>query len=677
VIVFLVAIGLLLAGGAFALAAGASERWVTRLGVGGALAGCALGGTSAVRVLASSAPLSLRIPWDVPFGSFYIEIDALSAFFLLVVFVVSAVAALYGGEYLAHASNRHGSAHGGEASSAGRPKPLGSPWFFYDLLVASMAIVIVARNGVLFLVAWEVMALASFFLVTHDDDEEAVRDAGLTYLVATHLGTAFLMAAFALLGREAGSLDFDRIAALGVLSPTLAGTLFLLGLVGFGAKAGVVPFHVWLPEAHPAAPSHVSAVMSGAMIKVGIYALLRLLALLGPPAVWWGGVLVGVGLASGVVGALFAVAQHDLKRLLAYSSVENVGIITVGIGLGVIGITQDAPAVAALGFAGALLHVANHALFKSLLFLGAGAVAHAAGTRSIDRLGGLLRRMPATGSAFLIGATAICALPPLNGFASEFLVYLAALRAGTARAAAMSLPALATIAGLALIGGLAAVAFAKAFGVAFLGEPRTPAASAAREPGALMRLATALLAIGCVAAGLGAPWLVAGIAPVIEGAIPLPRPAVAETVSLATRLLFLVTLIALAFLAIVAALVLLRRALLGSRPVARAATWGCGYARPTPRMQYTGSSFAQPLAALFHSILRTRRRWVAPTGPFPREAALETATPDAIDTRLFRPLFAGAARGLSRLRWLQHGRLNLYMLYIALTLVVLLIWKMG
>ena len=268
------------------------------------------------------------------------------------------------------------------------------------------------------------MSLASFFLVMFDDEKESVRRAGWIYLVAMHLGTAFLLAMFLLLGQERRLAGFR--AALG-RARRRSGVLFLLAVVGFGTKAGFIPLHVWLPEAHPAAPSHVSAVMSGVMIKTGIYGLLRMLTLLGPPPAWWGWTLLGIGVVSGVLGVLFALAQHDLKRLLAYHSVENIGIIALGLGVGLLGISYGNPTMAALGFAGGLLHVVNHAVFKSLLFLGAGSVLHATGTGEIDRLGGLLKRMPVTGATFLVGAAAISGLPPLNGFVSEFLIYLGAL----------------------------------------------------------------------------------------------------------------------------------------------------------------------------------------------------------------------------------------------------------
>jgi len=467
------ALGVLVGGGILALLAGRSPRVSSAVGSSSAVIGSVLGLFAAADVLRSGVTGRMSVPWNVPYGSFTLEIDALAAWFLLPVFGLSALAAVYGHEYLMAWRER---------------RSLGPPWFFFNLLVAGMAMVIVSANAVLFLVAWEVMALASYFLVTFESDQEAVREAGWTYLVATHLGTAFLLAMFCLLGGGKDSLDFDRFGPASGGVREGAGAIFLLALIGFGTKAGFVPMHVWLPDAHPAAPSHVSAVMSGVMIKTGIYGLVRTLGFLGAPAPWWGWTLIGIGLLSGLVGILFALGQRDLKRLLAYSSVENVGIIAMGLGLSLVGRAAGSVPIALLGMAGALLHVLNHALFKGMLFLGAGAVLHATGTREMDRLGGLWRTMPWTGAAFAVGATAIAGLPPLNGFAGEFLIYLGAFSAAATAAPESAAPALAIIGGLALVGGLAAACFAQAFGLIFLGSPRSEAAAHAHPTAPAMRI---------------------------------------------------------------------------------------------------------------------------------------------------------------------------------------------
>jgi len=652
------AVGVLLASGCAAVLVQHDARACTVVGAGGALMGCALGMVAALGVLAGWAGGSLHLEWSVPYGAFFVAVDELSALFLAAICGLCGAAAVYGSEYLLH---------------DGGKKSLGPPWFFFNMLVASMVMVVVARNAVLFLMAWEVMALTSFFLVTFEDETASVRAAGWVYLVATHLGTAFLLMLFIFLGRDSGSLDFDHLSA----EPARAGVLFLLAVVGFGTKAGFMPFHVWLPEAHPAAPSHVSAVMSGVMIKTGIYGLVRILTFLGPPPAWWGWLLCGVGLTSGILGVLFALAQHDLKRLLAYHSVENIGIIALGLGVGELGLSTGSAPLAVLGFAGALLHVVNHALFKGLLFLGAGAVAHATGTREIDRLGGLLKRMPWTGVAFLTGAVAISGLPPLNGFVSEFLIYLGAFEGVVTRDTTVAVAALCVIAGLALIGGLAAACFTKAFGIVFLGEPRSGHVQQAHEPGLAMRLPMLFLAAACVMIGGLAPMAVRVLAPVVRAATGLPAETVRQAMLPATRPLAFVASTALGLLAISALVAGLRRWLLADRHVAEGCTWDCGYAQPSPRMQYTASSFAQPLTDLFALFLQTRRNLVPPEGFFPRAASFATETPDACTDRLYTPVFATIGRGLAALRWLQHGQVHLYVLYIALTLLVLLVWKLG
>ncbi|MBI2931205.1 MAG: hypothetical protein HYY16_06105 [Planctomycetes bacterium] len=640
-------ITLLVAGGSAALLARRSS-W---LGAGSAVLGCAAGLIGAVRALAAGASESWRLAWEIPGGSFAVELDALSAFFLIPILGLSALAAIYGVGYL---------------DSWRGKKALGPVWFFTNTLIASMAMVVIARNGLLFLVAWEVMALASFFLVGFEHEKPAVREAAWVYFVAGHFGTAFLIVFFLLLGREAGSLDFegfDRVA------PAMSAPLFLMALVGFGTKAGFMPLHVWLPDAHPAAPSHVSALMSGVMIKTGIYGLVRALTFLGAPPPWWGWTLIGVGLVSGVLGVLFALAQHDLKRLLAYHSVENIGIIALGAGVGVLGQAAGSPALAFFGWAGALLHVVNHALFKGLLFLGAGSVLHATGTREMDHLGGLLKRMPVTGVTFLIGAAAISGLPPLNGFVSEFLILLGAFSGACSKSASTAVPVLVTIGGLALISGLAAACFTKAFGVVFLGEPRGEHAHHAHEAGLAMRIPMVLLAAACFAVGLLAPAVLRFMAPAVKqvsgvdfAGSPSSRPAIAWGAA--------------AFLTVVGGLALVRRRLLAGRTVGETVTWDCGYARPGPRMQYTSSSFAQPLTDLFATFLRTRRTQSPPSGYFPRNASYATETPDVCREGLFRNAFLGGAWVLGKLGWLQQGRVHLYVLYIALTLLALLMWSL-
>jgi len=669
VTLLLLAMAILLAGAMAVLLVSRSDRNFSWLGAGSVVIAAVLGCIPAIRVLLGGATEQLHFPWPVPFGEFFIELDPLSAWFLLPTLLLSALSAIYGVGYL---------------RSWQEKRSLGPVWFFYGLLVLGMVLVLLARNAVLFLVAWELMALASFFLVTFEHERESVREAGWIYFVATHLGTAFLLAFFLLLARETGSMDFNVWAEKGIHTQGLAGILFLLAVVGFGTKAGFMPLHVWLPEAHPAAPSHVSALMSGVMIKTGIYGLLRAFTFLGMPAyaeatvgrppLWWGWGLIGIGLTSGVLGVLFALAQHDLKRLLAYHSVENIGIIALGLGVGLLGMSTGSSMLIVLGFGGALLHVVNHALFKGLLFLGAGAVLHGTGTLEIDHLGGLLKRMPWTAATFLIGAVAISGLPPLNGFVSEFLIFLGAFKGGTSTTGAIAASLLVLIAGLALIGGLAVACFTKAFGIIFLGEPRSEHVSHAHEVDWTMRLPMLALAVGCVLIGLLAPVAVGSLQAVLANFTHLQPALVSENLATAASPLTFVVIGSGAFLLLLSALIVLRRGLLAGRRVEQSTTWGCGYALPTPRMQYTASSFAQPLMDLFRPLLGTKKTVEPPRGFFPAEAALKTVTLDISREEMYRPMFRRVNEWLSQVRWLQHGKVQLYVLYIAVTLIVLLVW---
>ena len=667
----LFAMALLLLGAMAVLLSGRPDRNVSWLGAGSVVIASVLGCVPVIHVLSGGSVEAVRVPWPVPFGEFFLELDPLTAWFLFPTLLLSALSAIYGVGYL--------------RSWQGR-RSLGPVWFFYCLLVLGMMLVLLARNAVLFLIAWELMALASFFLVTFEHERESVQEAGWIYFVATHLGTAFLLVFFLLTARETGSMDFTVWAEKGIQTRGLADILFLLAIVGFGTKAGFMPFHVWLPEAHPAAPSHVSALMSGVMIKTGIYGLLRALTFLGAPAcagatagrppLWWGWALIGIGLTSGVLGVLFALAQHDLKRLLAYHSVENIGIITLGLGAGLLGMSTGSSMLIVLGFGGGLLHVVNHALFKGLLFLGAGAVLHGTGTLEIDHLGGLLKRMPWTAATFLIGAVAISGLPPLNGFVSEFLIFLGAFKGGVSTGGAIAVPLLVLVAGLALIGGLAVACFTKAFGIVFLGEPRSEHVSHAHEADWTMRLPMLILAAGCVLIGLFAPVVVGSLQAVLENLTHLQPAAVSENLAAVASPLAWVVIGTVAFLLLLLALILLRRGLLAGRRVETSVTWGCGYAQPTARMQYTASSFAQPLMDLFRPLLGTKKKISPPRGFFPEEAALKTVTPDISHEEVYRPVFGRINEWLSQLRWVQHGKVQLYVLYIAVTLIVLLIWEL-
>jgi hydrogenase-4 component B len=655
---FVLGLAVIFAGGLLSLFAGRRSVLASFFGSAGAVAGGIISVIPAFKVLLSGSTDSLRAYWAVPFGSFFIRIDAISAIFLIPIFGLSAVAAIYGTGYLSSYKDR---------------KNLGIHWFFYNLLIVSMALVVVARNSVLFLVSWEIMSLSSFFLVTFEYERRTTLQAGLIYLIAMHIGTAFLVVFFILLGFHAGSLDFDTVP---VLPSSLANILFLLAIVGFGAKAGFMPLHVWLPYAHPAAPSHVSSVMSGVMIKTGIYGLVRTLSILGMPSEWWCWVLISIGAISGVLGVLFALAQHDLKRLLAYHSVENIGIITLGLGVGLLGIKMNSPAVMVLGFAGGLFHVINHAVFKGLLFLCAGAVMHSSGTGHIDQLGGIIKRMPWTAFTFLVGAIAISGLPPLNGFVSEFLIYLGAFKSDTGSGIEAVIPALIVVGSLALIGGLALACFTKAFGVIFLGLPRSNGAEHAHEVGVCMKFSMVSLALCCFLLGIFSPLVMKAAENVIPEITSLSPVDIQTEIASASAVLRHFVIASLFLLGSLAVFAFLRKKLLGKRVVRQAVTWDCGYAQPGARMQYTATSFAQPLVHLFKFFLRTRKDISHSQVIFPGKSEFHSETQDISEKYVYLPAFKWLSDLLSRLRWLQHGRLQIYILYIALTLWILLIWKL-
>jgi len=631
----------------------AAERFfVTVMTIAGACA--SLG---AVGALAFGWSSELAVPWSVPGGQLAIRVDAISAMFVLQIALIAVLGVWYGLEYWPQRTH----------SRNGRKLRA-----FYGAITSGMLLLVIARNAVLFLVGWEIMALAAFMLVSTEDEEPTVREVGYIYLVATRGGTLCLFAMFAVLGAVSGTTSFDGWEH-GLASP-LRDAIFILGLCGFGLKAGIMPLHVWLPGAHANAPSHVSALMSGVMIKMGIYGLVRLTALGGAPPLWWGYTLIGLGVVSGVLGVGFAIGQHDVKRLLAYHSVENIGIICMGLGVAELGRSLGRPELVALGIAGALLHVWNHGLFKALLFFSAGSVLHATGTREIDRLGGLWRRMPYTGFAFLLGAVAICGLPPLNGLISELLIYLGLFRVGAAGPVPWLAGALAAAA-LALIGALALACFVKAFGSIFLGTARTRDVEGAHEAGPAMLTPLAILGFACLFIGLGAPL----VSPVLDvlvaawaGPVSSPSPALSQVAPLA-------------WVSATSAALLLVVALLGTWLAARGrtrvdttievGTWDCGYAAPTPRMQYTSSSFAAMLVDLLAWALRPEVRSPHIARPFPTRVTFHSHVPDAVLDRILVPTFSFVRQLMTWLRPIQSGSIHVYLLYMLAALVALLLWS--
>ncbi len=613
-------------------------RWHPRAWLALTLAAALAALTAAVLILAAGGATewTWRSAFAVGSEPLHLRLDGLSALFLALLCIVGGAGAVYAREYWA---DRHFPASA----------PRGRLW--WSALVLAMGFVLICSNGLHFLIGWELFTLSAYFLVTLDRQRHPVRAAGWLYLAASHVGTMCLFAFFATLAARTGSWELGPLRDHADLAP-----LFWLALLGFGVKGGVFPLHVWLPSAHANAPSHVSALMSGVAIKMGIYGLVRFTGWLPLPAAA-GWVVIALGALGAVLGIAFAFAQNDLKRLLAYCSVENIGVILIGLGGALLGVQHGDAPWGRLALAGALLHVWNHGLFKALLFLGAGSVLHATGTRELSRLGGLWRTMPWTAGLFALGAAAISGLPPLNGFVSEWLVYLGLFDAVMTRSPAAWAALLAAIM-LGITGALALATFVKASSVVFLGAARTQAAARAHECGPLMRAPMLALASLCVAIGL-APVL---FWPAIARAVGVWHPvwnAADTTAPLAT---LGPVQIVLAVLFVLAAIFLWRRS--RANGLRRALTWDCGYAEPTAHMQYSGGSFAETGASWFSWILQPERTLRRPRGLFPSTASLLERVPETVLERLIAPVGVIVMRVSTATRRLQHGRLQFYIAYV-------------
>lgn len=611
----------------------------------------ALGETPAVAVL----PLGLP---DLPF---HLRLDALSAFFLMLLGGAAFGISLFGAGYFRAMEGR----------------ALGLLALQYHVFLASMALVLLADDAYLFMVAWESMALSSYFLVTTDHKVPEIRKAGYLYLLIAHIGAIAILLCFGVMqgGLGIGAYTFAAMREAH-LTDFWASVTFLLALFGFGAKAGMLPLHVWLPDAHPAAPSPVSAMMSGIMLKTAIYGILRVSFDLLDVQLWWWGVLaLGLGLASAVFGAMFAAVQADMKRLLAYSSIENIGLVLVGIGLAVIFHAYGKNMLAALALAAALYHCINHAFFKSLLFLGTGSVLHATGERNMARLGGLIRRMPWVAAVTLIGALAIAGLPPLNGFVSEWLLLQAFLLSpGLPNSYIdMMIPVAAAV--IALSAALAAYVMVKFYGIIFLGQPRDDKLRHAHDAGGWERLGLVWLAFGCLALGFFPVWAVSLIDPVTQSMVgaALGRsatqsgwlfltPVSPERASYSPLFFLLVILVV-----VLVASVAVRHFYHGR--MRRAPAWDCGFPEQTPRMQDTAEGFGQPIRRIFEPFFRIESELPSAFDAHPR---YHGRSDDQLWYWLYLPVTRLVEKLSSWVSLLQHGRIYLYLMYSFATLLVLL-----
>lgn len=611
-------------------------------GAGGVLAAKAAG------VLAGGGSCRLWAFESLMLGPDSGSLDPLSALFAVVIVIGAVAATLYSRGYLEHALDRKSPAH------------VALHYTALTVMSLSMLGVVASDGGYSFLFFWELMTVASFLLILFDAERQEVRRAALSYLIMMHIGFVLLVVGFVRLYVATGSASFAALASYFAGQPFLP--LLLVFVAGFGMKAGLFPMHVWLPEAHPAAPSHVSALMSGVMIKTGVYGILRVTAALsGAAALHTAGLVVlGLGIATSLWGVILAASQNDVKRLLAYSSIENIGVILIGLGVALLGKAAGNPGVALCGMAGALLHAANHSFFKSLLFFGAGNVLTQTHTTSLDALGGAAKQMPLTALLFLAGAAAICALPPLNGFVSELLIYLGMFK-GIA-SGTDTLAAAAGVVALALTGGIVVLAFAKLYGTVFLGSPRSHEVAEASEVDNVRIAAMALPLAGILFVGLF-PAQAVGIVTRAAGFF-VPMPAAAAD-WLLSPVLTAVGRTAWLLVGVVVLLAWLRRRTLRTRTVAQGPTWGCGFTAPNVRMQYTGESFAEGLQSIAPSLTRQDGEGdaVGKTEIFPSAHGFDIRRKDRID-RLFTAWWVEALRLLNqRVMRLRTGKINHYLLF--------------
>ena len=592
-------------------------------------------------ILVAGVPFTL-VAWQL-FPGFAVTffIDRLAAFFLLLIGIVAACVAVYTAGYVEHmeGGNRRNLLCG-----------------CISLFVLAMALIVASENTVSFLLFWELMAAVSFLLVMYEYSEEETRKAGIFYFVMTHLSTLFVMLGIIALYYASGSFAIAPLHATPASLPLITAS-FLSLFVGFSIKAGIIPFHKWLPYAHPASPSPVSALMSGVMLKVAVYGLLRFIITVFAPDLWWGVLILIAGISSAVLGVIYALKEHDIKGMLAYSSIENIGIIFVGIGLFVIFSCTGLTLLATISLIAALFHSLNHALFKSLLFLTAGSVVHATHTRDIEKMGGLSGKMPYTSVLFFTGAIAIAALPPLNGFASELLIYIAFFQSVTVVDPLIKVLLFTCLALFALTSALSAACFVKAFGSIFLAQPRSPESEGAHEASLPMLAGPAVLAAACVILGVFAYQILAAFG----YTLPIPD-------------LFLVSVL----LLIMAALTYIFLYFTASRTVRISETWGCGAKSQPSYTEYTGHGFSEPIVTIFSSIYRTKKsstkKYYDQHNCIFAEGSAEIQLLKFFEEYLYLPIARGATRIATRISRMQNGCLDTYLLYVFIAVVAIVLF---
>jgi len=613
----------------------------------------------AVQVLFGGARFTRIFNFNSIFGAVNFVIDPLAAFFIIVISIMSLMSVIYSKGYLQPYINKG--------------KSISSHLVFLPALIASMLAVVTCQNALMFLVCWEIMSLSSFFLVIFENEKKEVRRAGLKYLVFMHVSVVFIIIAFAMLSIKAGSFNFTDFSDVLSDNVKFANIIFILSFIGFGTKAGFVPFHNWLPDAHPAAPSHVSAIMSGVMIKTGIYGILRIISMIGIPSKAISYAVLIISVISALYGVLYAITQHDLKRLLAYHSIENIGIIGIGIGVGMLGIAYNNPVVALVGFAGGILHILNHSIFKELLFLSAGSVYVKTHTRNVEVLGGLIKSMPATAILFLIGSVAICGLPPFNGFISEFLIYFGMFKGLSINNFFAMIVMLFAIAGLALVGTMAILCFTKAFSIIFLGMPRSEAAeSVENDCGKSMILPMSFLALLTLLIGIYPQYVFWYIKKIVFVMLPQTAMNVCAVCYEPMRLMQTIAIVAIGFVAFLTILILLKLKLSKGKIVLHE-TWGCGYNRANNHMQYTASSYASPFLSMLKPLFKKVFDIEKPRKLFPHSAHFSLHIEDIEEAYVINPLLKYDEWFLSKFEALQSGNIQSYIKYGLIFLVIVII----
>jgi len=661
---------LLFAAGAFgALIFNRNDRLSNLWGNSLAITASLFGIISSLSVLIFDSAFSYSINSTLPLLTISFNIDRLSAFFIFIITLIALVSSVYGIGYAKHYYKKYS---------------LGALGFFYNFFILGMILVVSSCNAMFFLIVWEMMSLTSYFLVVFENKEKNNIKAGSLYFIMTHIGTAFIMIAFFLLYQYTGSFDFGVIKNnIDNVPVSAQNAIFFLTLIGFGTKAGIIPFHIWLPKAHPAAPSHVSALMSGVMIKTGIYMLIRIfMDIISEIPAWWGVVVLIVGCVSSVLGVLYALTEHDIKKLLAYHSIENIGIILLGFGSSLVFWSLNLEPLAIIALIAALFHTLNHAVFKALLFLGAGSVISQTHTRNIEKYGGLIKYMPQTAFFFLIGAMAISALPPFNGFFSEWMTFQSLFTGIRTLNTGVQWVFIFAVGSLALTGGLAAACFVKAFGAMFLAKPRSEEAKHAKESGFSLRISMAVLAILCLIIGVFSGSVVKIISDVVHGLSIFKTSGIPfssninvfrmndDFAFISTPLIFIILLLTIACTFFTIYL------LTKNRKVTLGRTWDCG-TDLNGRMEITATGFSRSIIIIFKRILRPTKQNLIEldnnNAYIQKTNTVKLGIKDVYHTYFYYPIQEFFVKTSGYIKMIQSGNINAYVLYIFLILVALIL----